>query len=117
MALADECECVEVDVARSGSGAAGVVSCLRRGLLSGGLPVAARCVSEPADQCPQGLQVLLSDLLADGVGPGVLLRGECRDRSPSLGRQVEFFIFDARVKVYAAESFLIMEFDGRWVPL
>ena len=27
--------------ARSGSGAAGVVSCLRRGLLSGGLPVAA----------------------------------------------------------------------------
>ena len=27
--------------ARSGSGAAGVVSCLRQGLLSGGLPVAA----------------------------------------------------------------------------
>ena len=27
--------------ARSGSGAAGVVSCFRRGLLSGGLPVAA----------------------------------------------------------------------------
>ena len=27
--------------ARSGSDAAGVVSCLRRGLLSGGLPVAA----------------------------------------------------------------------------
>lgn len=47
----------------------------------------------------------------------MLLRGECRDRSPSLGCQVEFFISDARVKVYAAEGFLMMEFDGRRVAL
>lgn len=98
-------------------GAGGDGRRLTLALLAGGLPIATRCVGHPADQGRQGFQVLLSDSPPDGVGPGVLLRSQRRDRSPSLGCQVEFFISDAQVKVYAAEGLLIMEFDGRWVPL
>ena len=70
-------------------GAGGDGRRLTLALLAGGLPIATRCVGHPADQGRQGFQVLLSDSPPDGVGPGVLLRGQCRDCSSSPGRQNE----------------------------
>ena len=59
-------------------GAGGDGRRLTLALLAGRLPIATRCVGYPADQGRQGFQVLLSDLPPDGVGPGVLLRGQRR---------------------------------------